>query len=122
MLAVTVFAALAGAGNFREAGDRAVDLPQELLALAGCRRHPLAGCYVAPSEATIRRVAHEIDADAADEQVCRWVREQVQEHAVVTALAANAAADAGAKAGGPGLVGVAVDGKTSLSSFLCKLI
>jgi predicted transposase YbfD/YdcC len=109
VLAVTVFAALAGAGNFREAGDRAVDLPQELLALAGCRRHLLTGCYVAPSEATIRRVAHEIDADAADEQVCRWVRERVQEHAVATTVLA---AHAGANAGGSDLVGVAVDGKT----------
>jgi DDE_Tnp_1-associated len=35
VLAVTVFAALAGASNFRKAGDRAADLPQELLALAG---------------------------------------------------------------------------------------
>lgn len=34
--------------------------------MAGCRRHSLTGCYVAPSESTIRRVAHEIDADAAD--------------------------------------------------------
>lgn len=101
VLAVTVFAALAGAGNFREAGDRAVDLPQKLLALAGCRRHLLTGCYVVPSESTIRRVAHEIDADAADAQVCRWLREQ----AAAAALARGADGD-------QGLVGVAVDGKT----------
>ena len=37
VLAVTVFAALAGAGNFREAGDRAADLPQEI---AGVGRLP----------------------------------------------------------------------------------
>jgi len=105
VLAVTVFAALAGAGNFREAGDRAADLPQELLALAGCRRHLLTGRYVAPSEATIRRVAHEIDADAADEQVCRWMREQ--------AAAAGLARGVDAAAGDDhGLVGVAMDGKT----------
>jgi len=70
VLAVTVFAVLSGARNFREAGDRAADLPQELLALAGCRIHPATGRYVAPSEPTIRRVAHSIDADAADEVVC----------------------------------------------------
>lgn len=105
VLAVTVFAALAGAGNFREAGDRAADLPQELLALAGCRRHLVTGCYVAPSEATIRRVAHEIDAGAADEQVCRWMREQ----AAAAALACGVDAAAGDD---HGLVGVAMDGKT----------
>lgn len=70
LLAVTVFAVLAGARNFREAGDRAADLPQQLLALAGCRINPVTGRYVAPSEPTIRRVAHDIDADAADAQVC----------------------------------------------------
>jgi hypothetical protein len=73
--AVTVFAVLAGARSFREAGDRAADLPRRLLALAGCRQHPLTGRYVAPSESTIRRIAHDIDADAADQQVCRWLRE-----------------------------------------------
>jgi predicted transposase YbfD/YdcC len=105
VLAVTVFATLAGAGSFRQAGDRAADLPQELLALAGCRRHAVTGCYVAPSEPTIRRVAHDIDADAADERVCRWMRE----HARAAALAQCADA-----AGGEGheLIGVAMDGKT----------
>jgi predicted transposase YbfD/YdcC len=100
-----VFAVLAGARNFREAGDRAADLPQELLALAGCRLHPLTGLYLAPSEPTIRRVAHDIDADAADEQVCRWMRE----HAAVATLARTAGAGEG---GDHGLTGVAMDGKT----------
>lgn len=105
VLAVTVFAVLAGARNFREAGDRAADLPQELLALAGCRLHPLTGLYLAPSEPTIRRVAHDIDADAADEQVCRWMRE----HAAAATLARAAGAGEG---GDHGLIGVAMDGKT----------
>lgn len=102
VLAVTVFAVLAGARNFREAADRAADLPPDLLALAGCRRHRLTGRYVVPSEPTIRRIAHDIDADAADEQVCRWIREQ----AAVATTAADAAAD------DHGLIGVAIDGKT----------
>jgi predicted transposase YbfD/YdcC len=105
VLAVTVFAALAGAGSFREAGDRAADLPQELLALAGCRRHLLTGRCVAPSEATIRRVAHDIDADAADEQVCRWLREQAGAAALARGVDAAESDD-------HGLVGVAMDGKT----------
>ncbi|MQA63420.1 MAG: ISAs1 family transposase [Actinophytocola sp.] len=105
VLAVTVFAAPAGAGNFREAGDRAADLPQGLLALAGCRRDPVTGRYVAPSEPTIRRIAHDIDANAADEQVCRWLREQV----AATAIAEDRDH---ADPDGHGVIGVAMDGKT----------
>ena len=105
VLAVTVFAVLAGARNFREAADRAADLPQELLALAGCRQNPVTGCYVAPSEPTIRRVAHDIDAEVADKQVCQWLREQAQ-------AAAIASGHGSADTAGPGLIGVAMDGKT----------
>lgn len=105
VLAVTVFAVLAGARNFREAGDRAADLPQELLALAGCRRHPRTGCPVVPSEPTIRRIAHDIDADAADAQVCAWLREQ----AAAAAIARDSDA---AETGEHALIGVAMDGKT----------
>lgn len=105
VLAVTVFAVLAGATNFREAGDRAADLPQELLALAGCRVHPVTGRYVAPSEPTIRRVAHDIDADTADEQVCRWMREQAAAAAIAQGCGPADADD------GNGLIGVAMDGK-----------
>jgi DDE_Tnp_1-associated len=53
VLAVMVFAVLAGARNFREIGDRAHDLPQELLALAGCPTHSVTGYYIAPSEPTM---------------------------------------------------------------------
>jgi DDE_Tnp_1-associated/Transposase DDE domain len=104
VLAVTVFAVLAGARNFREAEDRAADLPPELLALAGCRVHPVTGCYVVPSEPTIRRIAHDIDTDAADEQVCRWMREQAK-------AAAIAASSTTTGAGEHGLIGLAIDGK-----------
>jgi predicted transposase YbfD/YdcC len=111
VLAVTVFAVLAEARNFREAGDRAADLPQELLALAGCRRHPVTGGYVAPSEATIRRVAHTIDADAADQQVCRWMREQAQAAAIAQHSQHSQHSQHG-DTGAGGLIGVAMDGKT----------
>jgi predicted transposase YbfD/YdcC len=103
-----VFAVLAGARNFREAGDRAADLPQELLALAGCRTDPVTGRYVAPSEATIRRLAHDIDADGADEQVCRWMREQAAAAAIAQGRGTTGADDHGLIGG---LIGVAMDGK-----------
>jgi predicted transposase YbfD/YdcC len=70
-----VFAVLTGAGKFREIADRAVELPPELLAVAGCRRHRVSGGFVVPSEATMRKLAHAIDADAADARVCRWLRD-----------------------------------------------
>jgi predicted transposase YbfD/YdcC len=115
VLAVMVFAVLAGARNFREIGDRARDLPAELLALAGCPIHAGSGCYLVPSEATIRRMAHDIDADAADERVCAWLHAE----ALAAAIAARASSDDAENddAGGVGgegveaLVAVAMDGK-----------
>jgi hypothetical protein len=105
VLTVMVCAALAGVGNFRELADRAAELPPGLLGVIGCRRHPVIGGYRVPSEATMRRIAHGIDADAADERVCRWLRE----HALTAAIARTAQ-----DATGPDdttLVAVAMDGK-----------
>jgi predicted transposase YbfD/YdcC len=109
VLSVMVFAVLAGARNFREIADQAADLPVELLTMAGCRQHPLTGRYAVPSEATIRRVAHGIDADATDARVCRWLREQ----ATVAAIARRAGGVGGVGGVGAdaGLVAVAMDGK-----------
>ena len=59
-----VFAVLAGAGNFREAGDRAADLPRPLLDAAGTRRDPRTGELAPPSGSTLRRVTEDIDVDA----------------------------------------------------------
>jgi hypothetical protein len=109
VLSVMVFAVLAGARNFREIADRVTDLPAVLLAVAGCRLHPLTGRYVVPSEPTMRRLAHDIDADAADARVCQWIREQAT--AAAFARHASEASDADVDSGDSGLVGVAMDGK-----------
>jgi predicted transposase YbfD/YdcC len=103
VLTVMVLAVLAGARNFREIADRAADLPSELLGLAGCRVHPVTGAHVTPSKATIRRIAHGIDADAADERVSAWLRAE--------AMAAAIADDADHEAPDE-LIAVAMDGKT----------
>ena len=107
VLTVMVFAVLAGARSFREIGDRAADLPQELLGLAGCPARSLTGRYIAPSEATMRRIAHDIDANAADQRVCAWM------HTEATAAAiAGSTGDAGDADGAVReLVAVAMDGK-----------
>lgn len=76
VLTVMVLAVLAGARNFREAGDRAADLPEVLLRAAGARRDRRTGELVAPSASTLRRVTEGIDAEAADLLVCRWIAER----------------------------------------------
>jgi hypothetical protein len=66
LLAVAVACVLAGAKNFREIGDQAADLPQELLARLGARPHPLLREIVAPSEKRIRTLIQEPDAGRLD--------------------------------------------------------
>src|ERR1700722_1044374 len=62
MLAVAGACVLAGAKNFREIGDQAGALPQEVLARLGGRPHPLLRTITAPSEKRIRTLLQEIDA------------------------------------------------------------
>jgi hypothetical protein len=80
VLTITVLAALAGARNFREAGDRARELPADLLAAAGARSNPRTGRPEAPSAATISRVVKDIDAEHADAQVGAWLSQCVAAH------------------------------------------
>jgi predicted transposase YbfD/YdcC len=103
VLTVMVLAVLAGARNFREIADRGAELPDTLLTLAGCRVHSTTGDHLVPSAATIRRVAHGIDADAADERVSAWLRTAALARAIVPD-AAGEHADT--------LIAVAMDGKT----------
>jgi hypothetical protein len=110
VLTITALAALAGAGNFREAGDQAADLPETLLRLAGARISPRTALFEAPSAATIRRVVCDIDAAHADALVGAWLARCV--------AAARAAAAPGAQQPDPQLPegvdwldGLALDGK-----------
>jgi predicted transposase YbfD/YdcC len=93
ILAVAVFAVLAGAKTYRQVGDRVADLPQPLLVLAGARSYPALGVVQAPSGSTIRRVLIAVDAEAADRVVGSW-------------LASLPVVDAQT------LLGLAIDGKT----------
>ena len=100
VLTVMVLAVLASVRNFREIADRAAELPPQVLALAGCRVHRVTGVHVTPGKATVGRIAHAIDADAADEQISAWIR-------------AEAMAAANPDRQTPeGLIAVAMDGKT----------
>jgi predicted transposase YbfD/YdcC len=74
VLAVAVACALAGARNFREAGDHAADLPQDVLARLGGTPHPLRRRITAPSETRIRTLIQAIGADFLDDLIGGWLR------------------------------------------------
>src|ERR1700689_4121103 len=73
VLAVATVCALAGARNFREAGDQAADLPQEVLARLGGRPHPLRRRIAAPSEKRIRTLLQALNAAALDVLIGGWL-------------------------------------------------
>jgi predicted transposase YbfD/YdcC len=75
VLAVAVACALSGARSFREAGDHAADLPQEVLAQLGGRPHPLLRRIIAPSETRIRTLVQAIGADFLDDLIGGWLRD-----------------------------------------------
>jgi len=72
ILAVAVACVLAQAKSFREIGDHAADLPQEVLARLGGTPHPLLRRIVAPSEKRIRTLIQ--DAEELDEIIGGWLR------------------------------------------------
>jgi hypothetical protein len=74
VLAVAVVSVLAGARNFREIGDQAADLPQQLLAALGGRAHPLRRRIITPSEKRVRTLLQAIDAEALDVIIGTWLR------------------------------------------------
>jgi predicted transposase YbfD/YdcC len=94
VLAVAVACTLAGARNFREAGDHAADLPQDVLARLGGKPHPLLRRIPAPSETRIRALVQAVGAGFLDDLIGGWLREL---------------ADAG-RLDGP-LTAIAIDGK-----------
>jgi predicted transposase YbfD/YdcC len=83
-----------GAKSFREIGDQAADLPQEILARLGGKPHPLLRRIIAPSEKRVRTLIHAIGAEILDELIGGWLR---------------ALADAGRQGGL--LTAIAIDGK-----------
>lgn len=74
VLAVAVACVLAEAKSFREIGNQAADLPQEVLGRLGGRPHPLLRRIIAPSEKRIRTLVHAIGADLLDELIGGWLR------------------------------------------------
>jgi predicted transposase YbfD/YdcC len=75
VLAVAAACTLAGAKTFRELGDHAADLPQDVLRDLGGKRHPLRRKAIAPSETRIRTLLHLIDTEILDEVIGGWLRD-----------------------------------------------
>jgi predicted transposase YbfD/YdcC len=73
ILAIAAAAVVAGARSLTAIGEWAADAPQRVLAALGVRRCRRQDRYVAPGEATIRRVLSQVDGDALDTAITGWV-------------------------------------------------
>jgi len=84
---------LAGAKNFREIGDQAADLPQELLAGAGRQAAPAVAADHRAGREAIRTLLQALDAAALEVMIGCWLRALAAagrlEH-VLTAIAMTA--------------------------------
>ena len=74
ILVVVVVARLSGADSVYAAAQFARTMPQQALARCGIRFNTRLGRYVPPSHKTIKRAVRKVDARAADEQMCAWLR------------------------------------------------
>jgi predicted transposase YbfD/YdcC len=74
ILVVVVVARLSGADSVYACGQFAASMPQEALRRCGIRFNTRPGRYVPPSPKTIKRAVRAVDAAAADEQLCAWLR------------------------------------------------
>jgi len=96
VLAVLVAAfSCAGFASFTAAAQWAARADRDLLLSLGAAPDPLTGAVIAPSEATIRRLACRIDAQALETVLAAWTARQL-----------------GPAESADGRVAVAVDGKT----------
>jgi hypothetical protein len=69
-----VVCVLAGAKSFREIGDQAAGLPQEMLAAPGGVPCPLRRKVPVSSEKRIRTLLQDLDGDALDAVIGGWLR------------------------------------------------
>ena len=74
ILAVVVVARLSGADSVYAAAQFAQTMPQEALRRCGIRYNTRLGRHIAPGFKTIKRAIRAVDAAAADEQLCAWLR------------------------------------------------
>lgn len=85
VLAMTAAGALAGARSFYAIGQWLADASQCTLKRLGARLHPGSGQHVAPDEATLRRLAGDIDGDAFEQALGSWLSGRVRRAAAARA-------------------------------------
>jgi hypothetical protein len=71
-----VVARLCGANSVYAAAQFAQSMPPEALRRCGIRYNKRLGRHVPPSHKTIKRMIRTIDAEAADQQMCAWLRQE----------------------------------------------
>jgi DDE_Tnp_1-associated len=77
-LAVAACCALAGAKTYRESGDKAADLPQDVLAASAAASTPLKRAIIAPSEKRIRTPIQAINAERLGQTIGGGLRALAQ--------------------------------------------
>ena len=82
VLAVAACAVMAGMRSYIGIGEWVADLSQQALKKLGCRYHPERKTFVAPSEATIRRMLQNSDADELDSLMGQWLSSKVESEAI----------------------------------------
>jgi len=140
ILVVIVVARLSGADSVYACGQFAASMPQEALRRCGIRYNARLGKYVPPSPKTIKRAIRAVDAAAADEQMCAWLRAEAAagrlrwrwRHIAVDGKTVRGAKDDGGKAphllsaydvtAGAVLGQDGVDGKTNEISCFVPLL
>jgi DDE_Tnp_1-associated len=80
ILALAAAAVLAGARSFAAIAEWAADAPQPVRAGLGARRDPLTGCFMVPTETTIRRTLGRLDAQALGVAIGAWLCARDRHH------------------------------------------
>jgi len=100
ILGIAAAAVAAGCRSFTAIGEWAADAPQSVLRAVGARFDRNRKVFVAPDEATVRRVLQAVDAEALDAAISAWLQARTDRRGARGALEA-----------------VAVDGKSLRGTF-----
>ena len=73
ILGLAAAAVAAGCRSFAAIGEWAADAPQSVLRAVGARFDSRLQAFVAPQEATLRRVLQTVNAEALDAAIASWL-------------------------------------------------
>jgi predicted transposase YbfD/YdcC len=76
ILTIAAVAVAAGAQSVAAIWEWAADLPQWALRALGARHDAQRGCFVVPSEPTLRRTLVGVDGDSLDTAISAWITQQ----------------------------------------------